>query len=130
DESLRTIFPERLGVARQEVLAGAAARVRLSVCAVSEGELSGALTAALQAGFDLSREVPLRAHVFALGGDEHVVLLLLHHIAGDGWSFGSVGRVVLCGVVVGLSGCCPCFVPCLVWWRLRWRTEITRCGSR
>src|SRR5262249_14015022 len=71
-ESLRTIFPERLGVARQEVLAGAAARVRLSVCAVSEGELSGALTAALQAGFDLSREVPLRAHVFALGGDEHV----------------------------------------------------------
>jgi hypothetical protein len=39
---------------------------------VSEGELAGALTAALQVGFDLSREVPLRAHLFALGGDEHV----------------------------------------------------------
>src|SRR5262249_4296552 len=80
-QSPRTIFPERLGVARQEVLAGGAARVRLSVCAVSEVELAGALTAASQAGFDLSREVPLRAHLFALGEGEHVLLLLLHHIA-------------------------------------------------
>src|SRR5262249_20795953 len=69
-ESLRTIFPERLGVARQEVLAASAARVRLSVRAVSEVELAGALTQASQAGFDLSREVPLRAHLFALGGGE------------------------------------------------------------
>src|SRR5262245_2843891 len=53
-ESLRTIFPERLGVARQEVLAGEAAGVRVLVRAVSEGELGGALTAALQVGFDLS----------------------------------------------------------------------------
>src|SRR5262249_16941695 len=56
-ESLRTIFPERLGVARQEVLAAGAARMRLLVRAVSEVELAGALTQASQAGFDLSREV-------------------------------------------------------------------------
>src|SRR5262249_6957798 len=80
-ESLRTIFPERLGVARQEVLAAGAARVRLLVRAVSEVELAGALTQASQAGFDLSREVPLRAHLFALGGGEQVLLLVLHHIA-------------------------------------------------
>src|SRR5262249_57346948 len=64
-ESLRSIFPGRVGVARQEVLAGGAARVRLLVRAVSEGELAGALAQASQAGFDLSREVPLRAHLFA-----------------------------------------------------------------
>src|SRR5262249_1006056 len=80
---LGTAFPGRLGVARQEVVAGEAARLRLSVRAVSEGELAGALTEASQAGFDLSRELPLRAHLFALGGDEHVLLLVLHHIAGD-----------------------------------------------
>src|SRR4030095_8374497 len=74
-ESLRTVFPERLGVARQEVLAVEAARVGLSVCGVSEGELAGALTAASQAGFDLSREAPLRAHLFALGGRADVLLL-------------------------------------------------------
>src|SRR5207244_10675113 len=82
-ESLRTIFPERLGVARQEVLAGGAGRGRLSVGAVSEGELAGALTAASAVGLDLSREEPLRAHLFALGGDGPVLLLLLDPLAGD-----------------------------------------------
>src|SRR5262249_53034908 len=110
-ESLRTIFPERLGVARQEVVAVEAARVRVLVRAVSEGELCGALTAALQAGFDLSREVPLRAHVFALGGDEHVVLLLLHHIAGDGWSLGPLVRDLSRGYGARVRGSAPDFAP-------------------
>src|SRR5256886_10811180 len=87
-ESLRTIFPERLGVARQEVLAGGAGRGRLSVRAVSEGELAGALTAASQVGFDLSREVPLRALLFALGGDGQGLLLLLHRLSGAGGQLG------------------------------------------
>src|SRR5262249_20613087 len=113
-ESLRTIFPERLGVARQEVLAVGAGRVRLSVRAVSEGELSGALTAALQVGFDLSREVPLRAHLFALGGDEHVLLLLLHHIAGDGWSLGPLARDLSLGYGARVGGCAPDFAPLAV----------------
>src|SRR5437660_4026102 len=113
-ESLRTIFPERLGVARQEVLAGGAGRVRLSVRAVSEGELAGALTAASQVGFDLSREVPLRAHLFALGGDEHVLLLVLHHIAGDGWSLGPLARDLSLGYGARLGGCAPDFAPLAV----------------
>src|SRR5262245_55451767 len=91
-ESLRTIFPERAGVPRQEVLSAAAAGVGLSVSAVREAELSGALTAAASVGFDLSREVPLRAHLFVLGEREHVLLLVLHHIAGDGWSLAPLGR--------------------------------------
>src|SRR5262249_26606344 len=113
-ESLRTIFPERLGVARQEVLAVGAARVRLSVSGVSEGELAGALTAASQAGFDLSREVPLRAHLFALGGREHVLLLVLHHIAGDGWSLGPLARDLSLGYGARLRGCAAAFAPLAV----------------
>src|SRR5260221_696481 len=91
-ESLRTVFPERDGVPRQEVLEASASRVRLAVRGVSEEELSGALARATQAGFDLSREVPLRAHLFALGANEHVLLLVLRHIAGDGWSLGPLVR--------------------------------------
>src|SRR5262245_5842670 len=113
-ESLRTIFPERLGVARQEVLAVEAARVRLSVCGVSEGELAGALTAASQAGFDLSREVPLRAHLFALGAREHVLLLVLHHIAGDGWSLGPLARDLSLGYGARLRGSAADFAPLAV----------------
>src|ERR1700737_88168 len=85
-ESLRTIFPEREGVARQEILDASAVRGQLVVSAVSEGALAGALSRAAGAGFDLCREPPLRAHLLELSEQSHVLLLLLHHIAGDGWS--------------------------------------------
>src|SRR5262249_1888644 len=104
DGGLRTVFPERVGGGRAGGLAVGAARVRLSVCGVSEGELAGALTAASQAGFDLSREVPLRAHLFALGAREHVLLLVLHHIAGDGWSLGPLARDLSLGYGARLRG--------------------------
>ena len=91
-ESLRTVFPERDGVARQLILDGSLARPRLAVSGVREGELGGALTAAAQAGFALERDPPLRAHLFELGASEHVLLLVLHHIAADGWSLGPLWR--------------------------------------
>ena len=55
-------------------------------------DLAAALTAAAAQGFDLSREIPLRAHLFELADDEHVLLIVLHHIAGDGWSLGPLAR--------------------------------------
>ena len=91
-ESLRTIFPERDGVPRQQILEASAARPRLAVESVTEASLPEALASAARAGFDLSGEPPLRAHLFGLAADEHVVLLLVHHIAGDGWSLAPLAR--------------------------------------
>ena len=91
-ESLRTIFPERDGVPRQQILDASAARPRLAVESVTEASLAEALASAARAGFDLSGEPPLRAHLFELAADEHVLLLLLHHIAGDGWSLAPLAR--------------------------------------
>ena len=45
-------------------------------------------------GFDLAVEPPLRAQLYAVGDREHVLLLLLHHIAGDGWSLAPLWRDV------------------------------------
>src|SRR5213080_2318416 len=110
-ESLRTIFPERDGVPRQEILAASASRVRLLLRDLREEELAGALASATQAGFDLSREVPLRAHLFALGAREHVLLLVLHHIAGDGWSLGPLGRDLSRSYAARVSGGVADFAP-------------------
>ena len=91
-ESLRTVFAEREGVARQEILEASAVRPGLAVAGVSAAELAGVLARAAGAEFALDREPPLRAHLYRLSGREHVLLLVLHHIAGDGWSLGVLLR--------------------------------------
>ncbi|MBV2151247.1 non-ribosomal peptide synthase/polyketide synthase, partial [Kitasatospora sp. SUK 42] len=85
-ETLRTVFPAANGVPHQKVLATGEARPRLSVTPADEPALPGLLAGAAARGFDLAAEPPLRAEVFELSADEHVLLLVLHHIAGDGWS--------------------------------------------
>src|SRR6478736_7238362 len=50
------------------------------------------LREAARRGFDLSREIPLRVQVFEAGEEEHVLLVLMHHIATDGWSMGPLTR--------------------------------------
>ena len=91
-ESLRTIFPEKLGVPCQLIVDATMAQPRLAVEAVSEASLAAALALAAQQGFDLASEPPLRAHLFVLGQSEHVLLLVIHHIAADGWSLAPLTR--------------------------------------
>src|SRR5262249_20494774 len=110
-EGLRTIFPERDGGPRQGGVGARGGRVRVLRRALREAELAGALASAAQAGFDLSRELPLRAHLFALGSHEHVLLLVLHHIAGDGWSLGPLGRDLSRSYAARVLGCVPAFAP-------------------
>ncbi|MGA5207436.1 amino acid adenylation domain-containing protein [Streptomyces variegatus] len=91
-ESLRTVFPESGGVPWQRVLDPAEATGAVEVVDTDRDGLSALLDAAARQGFDLSAEPPLRARLFALSAEEHVLLLVVHHIAGDGWSLNPLAR--------------------------------------
>ncbi|MDQ7807499.1 amino acid adenylation domain-containing protein [Amycolatopsis sp. A133] len=87
-ESLRTVYPAVDGQPEQRILPAGQVRPELVVreCA-GEAELRSALAAAAGHGFDIVTGIPLRAWLFRVG-EEHVLLLLLHHIACDGASLG------------------------------------------
>ncbi|MEV0371713.1 amino acid adenylation domain-containing protein [Streptomyces sp. NPDC050636] len=106
-EVLRTVFREAGGQPYQLVLDPEAVTVPLEVVEVSEDGLDRALVVAAGRGFDLSGEVPLRVHVFRLGSREHVLLLVLHHIAGDGWSLGPLVRDVSLAYAARCAGGAP-----------------------
>ena len=110
-ESLRTLFPDTLGVPRQLILEACAVELRQEVASVTEEALAQALSAAARRGFDLSSELPLHAHLFRLGQDEHVLLLLLHHIAGDGWSMVPLWRDLAQAYASRRQGRAPVFSP-------------------
>ncbi len=95
---LRTRYPDTGGEPVQEVLAPhEPGPVDLGVRTTTDADLAAALTEAARLPFDLTARPPLRAHLFALpaapdGRPRHTLLLVLHHIAGDGWSLGPLLR--------------------------------------
>ncbi|WP_344265229.1 amino acid adenylation domain-containing protein, partial [Streptomyces sodiiphilus] len=86
-EALRTVYPQVAEEPYQRVLSGAyAAPGWYEQTFDTEEELDAALAEAQNRPFDLASEVPLRAFLFSRGEREHVLLLVIHHIATDGWS--------------------------------------------
>lgn len=91
-EPLRTLHPDFQGTPYQRILTPEAGRPDLAVVQTTEAELPALLTAAARSRFDLSTETPLRATLYTLSADSHVLLLLAHHIAVDGWSMAPLMR--------------------------------------
>ncbi|MER5873403.1 amino acid adenylation domain-containing protein, partial [Streptomyces sp. NPDC002044] len=87
-EVLRTVFAEDSEGPFQRVLEPSAAAVPFEVAEVDPAELAGRVEAAAGRPFDLEADLPLRVTVLRAAPDEQVLLLLLHHIAGDEWSTG------------------------------------------
>ncbi|MEV6694568.1 amino acid adenylation domain-containing protein [Micromonospora sp. NPDC051196] len=106
-EALRTIFPDVDGEPCQLILDAGTARPEMVVTDVSPGSLADAIADACGTGFDLGSEPPLRAHLFRLAEDEHVLVVVLHHIAGDGWSLAPLTRDLGTAYAARLRGTAP-----------------------
>src|SRR6185295_2581457 len=88
-ESLRTLLAAPGGIPQQLVVPSERADFGWDVVDAtgwSAGRLDEAIGAAVRHSFDLATEIPLRATLFRLTGDEHVLVAVVHHIAADGWS--------------------------------------------
>ncbi|MFR9755700.1 amino acid adenylation domain-containing protein [Streptomyces sp. TR06-5] len=110
-ESLRTVFPETDGSARQEILEPAAATPRLRIAEVGPDELDEEVARAAAYGFDLLAELSFRVHLFRVGPRDHVLVLLMHHIVSDGWSLGPLLRDLSGAYRARAAGAAPEWTP-------------------
>ncbi|MCD5354918.1 amino acid adenylation domain-containing protein [Kineosporia mesophila] len=92
-ESLRTLFPAVNGQTFQQIRPPDAIDVPVRVRRTPAAELDDVLAALAREAFDLAADLPLRVwYLPGPGGDGGVLLLVMHHIAGDGWSLGPLLR--------------------------------------
>ncbi|MEV0370843.1 amino acid adenylation domain-containing protein [Streptomyces sp. NPDC050636] len=110
-ESLRTVFPETDGVPRQLVLAPEDARPALETVQTAGQDETALIAAAAGRGFDLAAEPPLRATLLTAGPHEHVLVVVVHHIAGDGWSTAPLTHDLSLAYAAALRGDAPAWSP-------------------
>ena len=106
-EVLRTVFGAVGGQPCQQVLGLAEAGLDLVPAGVAEAELAGAVAAVAGLGFDLAVQVPVRARLFGTGPGVHVLVVVVHHIAGDGWSMGVLARDISVAYAARRAGRAP-----------------------
>ncbi|MET9255220.1 amino acid adenylation domain-containing protein [Streptomyces sp. NPDC003717] len=113
-ESLRTVFREeagRTGSPVQRVLSPGEGRPTLTVTHATTEQVPQLLGTAARRGFDLGRDLPLRAELVRTGADEHVLLLTVHHVAADGWSMGPLAQDLAAAYAARSDGRAPEWTP-------------------
>ena len=110
-EVLRTLFPSSSGEPGQEVVAVTAANVVLDVVDIAEADVAGQVLLLTGEPFDLATQVPVRARLLAIGPGVHVLVVVIHHIAGDDWSMGLLARDISVAYAARRAGEAPQWSP-------------------
>ena len=113
-ESLRTVFPTPEGTPQQVVIPGERADFGWQVVDASgwsANRLGEAVNAAACYTFDLATEIPLRATLFRVADDEHVLVAVVHHIGADGWSITALVRDLGVAYASRCAGRAPGWAP-------------------
>ncbi|MGN5235872.1 amino acid adenylation domain-containing protein [Rhodococcus sp. SJ-3] len=110
-ETLRTVYPENDGVGEQRILEWGALEFDVAVEAVEAEDLPQKLGELAGGPFDVTTQVPVRARILATGPSEHVLALVMHHIAGDGSSLAPLVRDLVSAYTARSSGTRPDWAP-------------------
>lgn len=110
-ESLRTVFPDEAGVPYQHVLPPKEAVPEVHELRVSATGIRSAVDTACAHAFDLTREPPLHAQILTVDEHDHVLVLVVHHIAADGWSLAPLARDLGTAYTARARGSAPDWSP-------------------
>ena len=123
-EALRTAFVFTGGAVRQRVAPPGPVRVRVAELGdLDDDVLPRELRAVATEPFDLAADLKLRAVLIRLGRGENVLVLVVHHVAADGWSVGLLVGELVEVYAAGVEGRAPVLATC------RCSTGMWRCGS-
>jgi amino acid adenylation domain-containing protein len=110
-EALRTIVRDISGEPEQFILPVAEVGRVLEPVLADPAEVEDRIAAAVRHVFDLSAGIPFHAWVFTSASERHVLVMVLHHIAGDGWSIAPLLRDLSRAYTARLAGAAPGWEP-------------------
>ncbi len=112
-EPLRTVYPTVAGEPCQVVrdVAAVAERQTPDAEPVEEAVLAERIRETVEAGFDVSAEVPLRVRIYRLAPEQHILVLAVHHIAADGSSMAPLARDIFTAYAARVKGEAPQWEP-------------------
>ncbi|MGY5311787.1 amino acid adenylation domain-containing protein, partial [Nocardia gipuzkoensis] len=112
-ETLRTTFTEMDGEPFQLIHQPGDIDITRTVIdlTTSPADIDSVLAAAARHPFDLATEVPLRTTIIRTAPDEHTLVILLHHIAGDGGSMHPLFTDLITAYTARVQGTAPDWAP-------------------
>ncbi|WP_148103084.1 condensation domain-containing protein, partial [Streptomyces griseofuscus] len=110
-ESLRTVFPEADGQPYQRILPVEKAAPELVLRESDSERIAADVESVSGHAFDLESEIPVRAWLFDVAPGEWVLVAVVHHIAGDGWSLGPLARDLAAAYTARCAGTAPEWEP-------------------
>ncbi|MBM9838421.1 amino acid adenylation domain-containing protein [Rhodococcus hoagii] len=106
-EALRTVYPQDTEGTYLHVTN----YVEINLLPRSVGDLSAELTDTVARGFDLTTELPFRVSLFDDGSAGFVLVLVVHHVAADGWSVRILASDLVAAYHARLRGTEPAWSP-------------------
>ncbi|WP_327118182.1 amino acid adenylation domain-containing protein [Nocardia sp. NBC_01730] len=110
-ESLRTTFPESPEGPYQLIHPAGEIPLTLDPIDATGADVAALATDYAGHGFDLRSQAPIRVALYSTGPQEHVILVVLHHICSDGWSIAPLARDLMTAVAARANGTAPRWTP-------------------
>ncbi|MGQ4599743.1 amino acid adenylation domain-containing protein [Nocardia sp. R6R-6] len=110
-EVLRTRYPADLdGIPHQEILSTDAVLPDGLVVDQDTADAAVMVAGLMSTGFDVTGAVPVRLRLFS-SGDEHLFVLVVHHISADGVSLAPLARDLVTAYLARVGGDAPDWSP-------------------